>query len=264
MPPKAKAQKLRLSPTRIATFLACRVMYRFDYIDKIGRFYHKSSVGASFGATLHQALQEFHASGGASAEDAQALGERAISVWRSAGYQDTEQEESHQALAIELLEKYHETARERVDRTRLFLAEKMIKHDMGDFVLTGRVDRIDEHLEDGVLEIIDYKSGRDFVSEEDVREALAMCIYQLIAKRNWPDRRIFGTIHALRGAVAASAELNDEELAEWEDALKDIGRQIIETDYESLRPVFLPDTCPTCDFYPRCTQYFRRRQEWED
>ncbi|HEX5324744.1 MAG TPA: PD-(D/E)XK nuclease family protein [Capsulimonadaceae bacterium] len=263
MPPR-KTPKLRLSPTRIAAFMACRMLYKYEYIDKIGRFYHRARAGNSFGATLHQALQDFHTAGGAQSEDAQALGERAIAVWRSAGYADTNQEVRHQALAVEILEKYHEVASERADRTRLFLAEKMIKYDMGDFVLTGRIDRINEHLEDGALEIIDYKSGRDFVSEDDVREALAMSIYQLIAKRNWPERRVFATIHALRGGVAASAELTTEELSEWEDALRDVGRQIIETDYESLRPAYLPDTCPACDFYPRCNRYFQSRREWDD
>lgn len=244
--------------------MACRMMYRYEYIDKIGRFYHRARIGNSFGATLHQALQDFHAAGGAEQEDAEALGQRAISVWRSAGYQDVVQEEKYQALAVELLAKYHEAAEERADTTRLFLAEKMIKYDMGSFILTGRVDRIDEHLGDGALEIIDYKSGRDFVSEEDVREALAMCVYQLIAKRTWPDRRVFATIHALRGGVSASAELSDAELDEWEEAIRDIGRQIIETDYESLRPVFLPETCPGCDFYPRCSRYFQSRWRWDD
>lgn len=259
-----KPAKLRLSPTRIAAFMACRMMYRYEYIDKIGRFYHRARIGNSFGATLHQALQDFHVAGGAQQVDAEELGQRAIAVWRSAGYEDTVQEVEYQALAVELLAKYHEVAEESVDKTRLFLAEKMIKHDMGDFILTGRVDRIDEHLADGALEIIDYKSGRDFVSEEDVREALAMCIYQLIAKRAWPDRRVFATIHALRGGVSASAELSNDELDQWEDAIRDIGRQIIETDYESLRPKFLPETCPTCDFYRHCARYFASRREWEE
>lgn len=263
-PSEKKPKKLRLSPTRIAAFMTCRLMYRYEYIDRIGRFYHRATVGNSFGATLHQALQDFHAAGGVEQEDAEALGQRAIAAWRSAGYADPVQEERYQALAVELLEKYHEAAEERADKTRLFLAEKMIKFDMGDFILTGRVDRIDEHLADGALEIIDYKSGPDFVSEDDVREALAMCIYQLVAKRTWPERRVFATIHALRGGVSASAELTAAELEEWEDAIRDIGRQIIETDYESLRPRYLPEICPGCDFYRRCVRYFQAFREWDD
>ena len=88
----------------------------------------------------------------------------------------------------------------------------MLKWDLGPFVLTGRIDRIDEHSEDGALEIVDYKSGRLDVTEEDVKGALAMSIYQLLVKRNHPDRRVFATIHALRGGVTASASFSDEEL----------------------------------------------------
>ena len=56
---------------------------------------------------------------------------------------------------------------------------------------------------------MDYKSGRLGVTEEDVKGALAMSVYQLLAKRNNPDRRVFATIHALRGGVTASASFTD-------------------------------------------------------
>jgi RecB family exonuclease len=134
---------------------------------------------------------------------------------------------------------------------------------MGAFVLTGRIDRVDEHLEDGALEIVDYKSGRTDVTEEDVKDALAMSVYQLLVKRNHPERRVFATIHALRGGVTASASFTDDELAEWESELRGLGLEILGKDFEAVRPVPLPDVCPDCDFLPLCSRtWARERRPW--
>jgi putative RecB family exonuclease len=235
-------------------------MYKYDYIDKIGKFYHKSRAGNSFGATLHQALQQFHEAGGAAAENAEALTARAEASWRSAGFADLAEEIAHKDLATEVLQKYYVHAAERTDLTKVFLSEKMLKFDMGDFVLSGRIDRIDEYISDGTLEIIDFKSGRLQVNEEHVRSALAMCIYQLLAKRLWPDRRVMATIHALRSGEFATVELSTEELDTWESEIKFIAAEIIEKDWDSVRPVYLPDVCPSCDFLTRCTRYWKAKK----
>jgi RecB family exonuclease len=240
-------------------------MYKYDYFDKIGKFYHKSRAGNSFGATLHQALQQFHEAGGTDVEGVEALTERAMNTWRSAGFADVEEEVAHKELASQILQKYHVQAQQRAGQTRVFLSEKMLKFDMGSFILMGRVDRVDEYIADGALEIVDYKSGRLEVTEDQVRSALAMSIYQLLAKRKYPERRVFATIHALRSGVYASAELSDQELAELEIQIKGIAQDIIEMEWDAIRPVYLVDVCPDCDFLSRCTKYWnaieRRRSE---
>jgi putative RecB family exonuclease len=249
--------KLQLSPTRISTFLTCKTLYKYDYQDKIGRFYHKGSRSTSFGATLHQALHGFAVAGGVNAETAEQLTARAMESWRSLGYDTLEQENEYKELAEKVLITYHANSIARGIEANLFLAEKQIKFDMGEFVLTGRVDRIDEHIGSGVLEVIDYKSGRETITEDDVSKALAMCVYQLILKRAYPDRRVQSTIVALRSGDSATVELSDEQLAVWEDDLRDIGRQILETDWESVRPVWLPDVCPDCDYLKLCERYWK-------
>ena len=257
--PEKTPRKPEFSPTRIRTFLACSVMYRNEYVDKIGRFYHKSRAGFTFGSTLHQTLQNFHDSGGSAAVSAPDLIANLETTWQSQGYKNAAHEQEHKDAAVQILAAYHAASEARAEETRTFLTEKMLKWDLGPFVLTGRVDRIDEHVSDNALEIVDYKSGRLSVSEEDVKGALAMSVYQLLAKRNWPDRRVFATIHALRGGVTASASYTDEELAELEEELRGIGLLIMETDFEATRPVPLPDVCPTCDFLPLCSRYWQRQ-----
>ena len=234
------------------------MMYRLDYVDKVGRFYHRARAGFTFGSTLHQALQTFHQDGGTAAVSAPELVAKMETVWQSQGYESAAHEAEYKAEAVRILEVYHAASEARAEETKPFLIEKMLKWDMGPFVLTGRIDRIDEHLSDGALEIVDYKSGRMSVTEADVKSALAMSIYQLLAKRNNPDRRVYATIHALRGGVTASASYSDEDLLELEEDLRGIGTTILEKDFEAVRPIPLPDVCPWCDFLPLCTRAWKR------
>ncbi len=258
-----KPRKPEFSPTRLKTFLSCPMMYRLEYVEKLGRFYHKARAGYTFGSTLHQTLQGFHEAGGSAEVTAEQLVERLAVDWQSQGYRDADHEEAHKVAAVEILQTYHAAAQERAEATRVFLTEKLLKWDLGPFVLTGRVDRVDERLDDGALEIVDYKSGRMGVTEDDVKGALAMSVYQLLVKRNNPERRVCATIHALRGGVTATASFTDQELAEWEDELRGLGVSILEYDFEAVRPVPLPDVCPDCDFLSLCGRaWTRERRPW--
>ena len=252
--PVKKPRKPEFSPTRLRAFLSCPMMYRLEYVEKVGRFYHKARAGFTFGSTLHQALQTFHEDGGSAVVTAPELVAKMETVWQSQGYESAEHEAEHKVEAVRILETYHAASKERAETTKPFLIEKMLKWDMGLFMLTGRIDRIDEHSADGALEIVDYKSGRRSVSEEDVKSALAMSVYQLLTKRSNPDRRVYATIHALRGGVTASASYSDDEMAALEDELRGIGTLILETDFEAVHPVPLPEECPYCDFLPLCTR----------
>ena len=260
-PPAVKTpRKPEFSPTRLKTFLSCPMMYRLEYVEKLGRFYHKARAGFTFGSTLHQTLQNFHEAGGSAEVSAEQLVKRLEADWQSQGYRDSAQEQAHKEAAVQILATYHAAASERADVTRTFLTEKMLKWDLGPFVLTGRIDRIDEHVADGSLEIVDYKSGRLDVTEEEVRGALAMSIYQLLAKRNWPDRHVFATIHALRGGVTASASFTEDELTTLEEEIRGLGLLILEKDFEAVRPLPLPHICPDCDFLPLCTRAWKRER----
>lgn len=253
--PVRKPRKPEFSPTRIKTYLSCHMMYRLDYIDKQGKFYHRSRAGFSFGTSLHQTLQTFHEAGGAAVITPDQLKESLDAGWVSAGYSSTEHEQEQRDAATAILERYHAAMVERPAVVRTFLTEKMLKFDMGRFVLTGRIDRIDEH-EDGSLEIVDYKSGRSNVTEDDVRNALAMSIYQLLARRLYPDRNVSATIHALQTGAYATVSLSDDELALLEDDIREIGHEILDKDFESVRPEPLPNVCPYCDFLPLCSRYW--------
>jgi RecB family exonuclease len=257
----AAPRKPTLSPTRIRTYLECALKYRFVYIDKIGKFYLRSRAGFSFGSTLHHVLQEFHEAGATHTPEEMVT--RLETNWIGAGYESEEQEQRHRAAGEEIVQAYHAAHQERREQqVETWATEKTLTCDMGRFKLSGRVDRIDRHA-DGRLEIIDYKSGRQETTPEEVAGSLAMNIYQLILRRLYPDTPVFATIYCLRSGVQASYALEGETLNAFERDLVALGDTILDTDYAPLTPVRVP-ACEDCDFYARCARFWRQQSQETD
>jgi putative RecB family exonuclease len=251
---KSGGRKPTLSPTRINIYLECAVKYKYIYQDKIGRFYTKARAGYSFGSTLHNVLQDFHEQG--ATHTPEEMVEELQQKWIGAGYESQEQEQAQREAGQQIVQAYHIAHQERIQaQVETVATEKTISCDMGRFKLSGRVDRIDRHA-DGRLEIIDYKSGRWDTSAEEVANSLAMCCYQLILKRQYPESPVCGTIYCLRSGNQATAELADDTLEEFARELTDLGNNILADNYDALRPVPL-EICPECDFLPRCARYWR-------
>jgi putative RecB family exonuclease len=252
--------KPTLSPSRFTTYLACPVMYRWMHIDPRGRWYRKAKGYFAFGASLHKVLQQFHEQGGVGTVTKETLIANYESGWIEAGYESDEDSRKHMEMGREMLASYYEKQQEVATEARPVYVERMLRYDMGPFILSGRVDRVDEHP-DGRLEIVDYKSGRTSVSEEEVRDDLAMSAYQLLLKRTHPEREVFATIHALRSTECASASLTENELAQFEETLRLLGEEIIECDFESLLPTYKP-ICARCDFVQLCKRSPEYLEEW--
>lgn len=234
-----------LSPTRICTYLECPRKYRYIYIDKLPRYF-RARAYFSFGSSLHRALQEYHAAGGADTQDAEALVSRLEEGWVGAGYESAEAENAHLSQGREILATYHESAAAQEGVT--LYTEKMLRVDMGDYALTGRIDRLDS-LPDGELEVIDYKSGERIPTPEDVAEDLPMAIYQLLCVRKFECPRVKASIHHLRtgrkvSAVRTAPEV--EPVAEGVDAV--FTRIRGEERFEQVEG----DHCRHCDFFDRC------------
>lgn len=263
------ARKFVLSPTKLRTFYQCPAKYRLEYIDKQGRFYHRARAGHAFGHSLHRALEAFHAAGGAESVTAEELTASLDSVWIAKGYTAPDQETAYREEAQRILQEYHAAHipqavpdKEVPAPPKLLYSEKTLRSDLStEIALSGRVDRVDEHV-DGSLEIVDYKSGRETVTEEDVAKSLAMSIYQLLLKRLHPDRRIFATLVALRTGAQASWELTEDESNDLAAECLEVGEELRTKDWEHVLPV-ANEHCPYCDFVPYCTRFWKQQERQE-
>jgi RecB family exonuclease len=224
-------------------------MYKYIYIDKIGRFFYTPNPGHTLGGSLHRALQDFHETGGVETQSQEQLIERLRNTWTSTGYSSGEEEQEHLDSAVVMLQTYYESAVESGVKT--ILTEKQIREDYGDFILMGRIDRVDEHP-DGTIEVIDYKSGRLSTSEEEVRHDLAMGIYQLLLSKRYPGHRVTGSILCLRTNCKATVELSDSELNEIEEGVKAVAEKILQISEDTVFEPEITDLCEDCRFERLC------------
>jgi RecB family exonuclease len=236
------SRKLRLSPTRIGLYLFCPKAYHYYYDRKLR--WGKFSAGHSLGGSLHRTLEAFHRAG--PTDEVADLMDRFRSAWTSAGYRDAGEEAEHFAAGEAMLRSYFEGVA-RTGRETLFV-ERTVSQEYPDYVLFGKVDRLDR-LASGELEVVDYKSGRLEVNEEDVRASLALALYQLVVARHHPETPVRAAIYCLRSGNTASILRGEAELAEIEEGFRITTTRILEeTEYA---PTPGPH-CGECPFHRIC------------
>ncbi len=236
----------------MTTYLACPMKYLWTYVDSRGKWYLKAKSYYSFGTTLHKVLERFHDSGDTGVTtvgDALKVYEES---WLEAGYSSPEEMQEAFGEGREIVINTIEQELKRDPGVRTVAVEKFLKCDLGPFVLVGRVDRLDQYP-DGTLEIVDYKSGRSNVTEDDVKSDLAMACYQLLIRKNFPGVPVKATIHALKPnpPIKASASMTPEELAAFESDIRVLGEQILATGIDDHVPASKA-LCEYCDFLALC------------
>ena len=231
--------------------------YRWTYVDR-KTWYLRAKSYYSFGTTLHRVLERFHDSndeGVTTTEQALAAYEDS---WIDAGYQSAEEMAEAFGEGQQIVAEHVARVLAKPPEGRVLLTERQLRSDLGEFILLGRIDRVDEHL-DGTLEIIDYKSGRESVLEDEVKADIAMACYQLLLKKKFPERTVKATIVALKTGEQASYGMSPSEMEEFEIDLIKLGAIILSEDYPELIPKLKP-LCYRCDFLPLC----RKHAEFEE
>jgi RecB family exonuclease len=247
------ARKPTLSPSKISTYLACPSKYMWTYVDDRGKWFLRSKSYYSFGTSLHAVLQRFHDSGDAGVTTAAEAVAELEQSWIEAGYESQDHMMQAMAEGKQIVERYIDQVAALPATTNTVAVEKSLRLDLGPFVLLGRIDRIDRH-DDGTIEVVDYKSGRETVSEADVATDLAMCCYQLLAREAYPTARVVASIVALRSNTRATAAMTDSEAEAFAADLRVIGEEILNRDYENLTPVGKA-LCHDCDFVTLCQRH---------
>lgn len=242
-----------MSPSRMTTYLACPVKYRWTYVDPRGRWYLKSRSYYSFGSSLHKVLERFHDEGDAGVSTVAQAVAAVEESWIDAGYGSAEEMAEAMGEGREIVERYVEEVISQEREGKTIFVEKTLNMDFDQFRLVGRVDRIDE-LPDGTLEIIDYKSGRSRVESSELEGDIALGCYQILLKQLYPMSPSRATIIALRTGARASTSLSDEALASFQRDIEALGNEILDTEYEELVPVG-KTLCLGCDFVALCRKH---------
>lgn len=255
--------------SQIKTYQTCPYKYKFQHVLKLptqGKHYF------SFGSSVHNTLQKFYQriqglnvvkqyslfeslieKGSAdsiikvpSLEELLALYDTSfIPEW----YQDIRQREEYYKKGKDILRIFY--ASQEGKWTIPTHVESGFKVTMGDVLLRGRIDRIDQ-LPDGTLEIIDYKTGhvKETLTSEDKEQ---LFIYQIAAEA-LPEYGRLGkisklTFYYLNENIQTSFVGNNAELEELRGKFARAVEGIHSGNFTATPSV---SVCTYCDFRDIC------------
>jgi putative RecB family exonuclease len=159
------------SPSKLLTWLDCPRRYRMQYLDRPRPATRKPRAHTSVGVATHNALRDFWDL--APAERTPAVVEQLVRrSWIEAGFRDPEQSAQWRARTTGRVTEYLRG----IDRDRQPLGvERTVSLHTETLAVTGRLDRLDDR--DGELVVVDYKTGRARLTDDDARTSLPLALY---------------------------------------------------------------------------------------
>lgn len=177
--------------------------------------------------------------------------------WQTAGYRDADMSEAIKSLALVWLTQYCENEGE----ISAVAVERTVSYTIGDVVLSGRIDRLDQRKIDGKRElvVVDYKTGSSAPTSQEAKSSLALAFYAVAAWRQYAQECVQVELHHLPTGTRAVARHTNESLARHRDRILSIVDEIVEA--RKARPddetVFTPSPsrlCAYCDFQALCPE----------
>ena len=249
---------MKTSYSALNTYLTCPLKYKFQEIDRIRV---SSSKEAVFGTIIHSALKFLHEPKPMppTIED---LLEFYNNSWNSEVYEDRQEEMAVMRQGVKILEDYYQKNNPKnfkiVNLETFFsvpIGQILLKKDnvlQEEITLSGKIDRIDQ-IENGGLEIIDYKTAKNLPSQEIVDNDLQLAIYQMGVLNRWPslNKPIKLSLYFLKHGIKLSTARTPEQIEEVRQQILDIIRKIKKSDF---KPVPGP-LCGWCGYQRECPMF---------
>ena len=254
------------SPSKLLAWLDCPRRYRMQYLDRPRPAVRSRRAHASVGVATHNALRDFWDL--APVERTPTSVERLVRLsWIDVGFRDADQSAQWRVRTTARVTAYLRG----IDRNQQPLGvERTVSLHTETLAVTGRLDRLDDR--DGELVVVDYKTGRAPLTDDDARTSLPMALYATAVAGMF--RRPCARVelhHVPTGEVLAhehTPETLRRKVAEAESIASDLCRA--DADYVELgvgSPLFGPRVspiCTWCDFRAHCPEGQRVGPEKSD
>jgi hypothetical protein len=243
------------TPSRLACF-DCPRRYRMTYLDRPQLPRGAPWAHNTLGAVVHVALHRWWQL--ARGDRTPANGGRLVEWnWQSDGFRDEAQSASWRATARRWVEQYVDGLDPDDEPVGV---ERTVATTTARLAVSGRVDRIDDR--DGELVVVDYKTGRRKLTDDDARGSQALALYALAARRTLHRdcRRV--ELHHLPSGDVVAHEHTDESLQRQVTRAEATADDIVaatDTFASGAHPddVFPPapsPSCGWCDFRRHCPE----------
>jgi putative RecB family exonuclease len=241
------------TPTRLASWLDCPRRYRMTYLDRPPAPKGPPWAHNSLGASVHNALAGWWRLPLAG-RTVTAGGDLLDSGWIDQGYASDAQSAQYRQGARRMVERYTATLD---PATEPLGVERTVGARTEQIVLSGRIDRLDERRGQGgdrELAVVDYKTGRRPLTQDDARTSLPLALYALAAGRMFHAvcRRV--ELHHLPTASTLGWEHSDEGIARQVGRAESIAAECADADERfrgglaaaEVDGVFPPRPGPAC------------------
>lgn len=249
------AKDIKISATRLNTFLSCKQKYWFSYHEKLPKI---SNPVFKLGLAVHEAL-EFAGKiwlkkGKFSKADIKAILEEYDKVAVDEGVEDLDVHATGKLL-VKLRVNDFMTGTKLIGlETKFGFGNDGLQIKTKDGIsLIGAIDKIEEIDEDTLL-IIDYKTSKTSPTVDQLKNDPQLSIYEFVASKLWPQyKRIILSLDLLRLEPIYTYRTNDER-NEFEDYIKVIYDQMVALKPENVKAT-LNMFCPWCDYKDYCGTY---------
>lgn len=244
------------SPSRLLAWLDCPRRYRMQYLDRPRPAARPQRAHTSVGVATHNVLRDFWDLPPAERTPA---GVEALvrQSWIDVGFRDPDQSADWRARTTTRVTAYLRG----VDRDRQPLGvERTVSLRTSTLAVTGRLDRLDDR--DGELVVVDYKTGRARLTDDDARTSLPLALYAVAAAGMFRRPCVRVELHHVSTGEVLAHEHTQESLqrkvAEAESIATDLRRA--DADYadkgvgSTLFGPRVSPLCTWCDFRAHCPE----------
>jgi len=178
-------------------------------------------------------------------------------AWTTEGFADDAQAERFRAVVADMVERYvaevdPDDEPAGVERTVATRSQTL--------AVSGRVDRIDRRGDE--LVVVDYKTGRQVLTDDDARGSLALALYALASARTLRTPCVTVELHHLPTGKIARHEHTEQSLARQLSRAEDIAEEAVTAtqalaeggDAQTLFPTRTGRMCGWCDFARVCPE----------
>jgi putative RecB family exonuclease len=233
------------TPSKLGSYEDCPRRYRFTYVDRPAPPKGAPWAHNSLGASVHTALKNWYALE-PDRRRPEALPTLLKATWVREGYKDDNQEREVYRRALGWLESYVDTLDPAEDPVGV---ERTVAARTETLALSGRVDRIDQRGTE--LVIVDYKTGRNGVSEDEARGSRALALYAIATSRVFrkPCHRV--ELHHLPTGTVAAFDHTDASLDRHLRRAEATAADILADSQFAPRP---GPQCSWCDYRKVCPE----------